>query len=71
VSFTEKELEESFPAIAWREPLPVTIPGIGSGLACRLCIAMYGLAGKNVKQLPQTSQEFDEHMALLHAEVTA
>lgn len=62
---TEAELEQTFPEIPWREPLPVTTPG-ASGLACRFCIALYGLKGSNVGRLPQTAEEFAEHMEALH-----
>lgn len=61
-------------SIPWREPLPVTVTdyleGVGftpvRGLACRLCIARYGLRGQDVGKLPQTREEFDAHMAQMH-----
>lgn len=58
---------ERVPGIPWREPLPVTVPGVGVGFACRLCIAAYGLRGRDVVRLPQTREEFDAHLAEFHS----
>ncbi len=66
LSLTEAELEQRFPAIPWRESLPICTTAGESGLACRLCVAMYGLHARDVSRLPQTREEFDAHLALMH-----
>lgn len=62
----EEALQARYPEIPWNEPLPVTVPGVGAGLACRICIAQFGLQGRDAGRLPQTTEQFDEHMALMH-----
>jgi AhpD family alkylhydroperoxidase len=62
---TETELEQRYPWIAWREPIPISA-GSAHGLGCRFCVAMHGLQGKNVGHLPQTPEEFAFHMNLYH-----
>lgn len=68
---TEQELTMRFPDINWLSPLRVTVPGVGEGFACRFCVANYGLAGRDAAGLPQTIEEFDEHMAMFHLGVVA
>ncbi len=63
---TEAELRRSYPEIKWDEPLPVTVPGVGRGLACRICIALQGLTGRDVPSLPQDARGFAEHLASAH-----
>ncbi len=58
----ERELVLSMPAIEWTEPLPTQTLDGKSGLACRFCIAIVGLKGRDVSKLPQTREEFDRHM---------
>jgi hypothetical protein len=58
--------ELEYPGLPWREPLLVKVPGVGDGLACRLCVAKHGLRGNDVVKLPQTREEFDKHMAEQH-----
>lgn len=60
------EIEKRFPA-AWREPQETrTLNGSGRGLACRICIGRFGLMGCNVSRLPQTPEEFNNHMKEHH-----
>lgn len=66
-TLSELDLEETYPATAWREPQKMhrfafddTV--LASGLMCRFCTAMYGVGGAQVDDLPQTRAEFDEHM---------
>jgi hypothetical protein len=63
---TEQELKDTFPSIAWDDPVEITVPGLGRGLGCRFCIAQYGLSGSDVQNLPQTQEEFEQHMVLMH-----
>lgn len=52
-----------FPGIAWQEPMTATNMQTGEhGLACRICVARYGLQGFQIKNLPQTKEAFAEHM---------
>lgn len=55
--------------IPWLDPLPVTVPGVGGGLACRLCAAKYGLSARDVGRLRQTVEEHEEHLRQFHAEL--
>jgi hypothetical protein len=56
-------LESRFPEIRWSEPVPVTVTGVVVGaLCCRVCIALYGLRGRDVSAWAfNTRAEFDEH----------
>jgi hypothetical protein len=65
MALTELELETILPSIDWRAPLPVTTQS-ASGLGCRYCIAMRGLKGSVVGELPQTDEEFERHMRDVH-----
>ena len=62
----EADLEKHYPSIPWREPLPTKCADGTSGLACRFCIAMEGLRGHEIKDLPQTEAEFEKHMKAKH-----
>jgi hypothetical protein len=62
---TLEEWEERFPWIEWREPVRVTSP-LGSGLACRACIAELGLSGGEIPDLPQTRLAWEQHMEEIH-----
>lgn len=61
----EAELEVRIPEIPWRDPLPISTP-LASGLACRFCVAFYGLHARDVSELPQTEEDFATHMAAFH-----
>jgi hypothetical protein len=63
---TDADYEESFPWIKWREPVHVLVPGVGSGWACRLCIAKYGLEGRNADALWRTPADVEVHLAEFH-----
>lgn len=58
----ERRLEEREGWIPWREPLSVN----GLHLACRFCIAFYGLKGADVDKLTTDRSEFDRHMREAH-----
>jgi hypothetical protein len=61
----EEQLEEKYPQIAWRKPLHIAAPQ-GKGLACRFCIARYGLRTQQIPALPQNVAEFHAHMKDFH-----
>jgi hypothetical protein len=62
---TDAELEAAYPAIPWREPIHVTVTGGASNLACRYCIAHYGLAAKDVANL-YNYVTYTEHLQQFH-----
>lgn len=66
MNFSETDLEANYPSIPWRTPLPIHAANGASGLACRFCVAMGGLQGSAVAQLPQTPEAFAEHMKEKH-----
>lgn len=63
---TDEDLMGDLPMVPWLQPLRVTVSTGGTGLACRLCIARYGLAGRDVDKLYQTEEEFNAHLAQFH-----
>ena len=63
---SEAELEDLFPAVAWRAPLPTQRRDGTSGLACRFCINMNGLEARDTDILPQTLTAFEAHMRTVH-----
>jgi len=63
---TEAELEDMFPAVAWRSPLPTRRRDGTSGLACRFCINMNGLEARDTDILPRTIEAFEAHMHTAH-----
>jgi len=63
---TEAELENLFPAVAWRAPLPTQRRDGTSGFACRFCINMNGLEARDTDILPQTLKAFEAHMRTIH-----
>jgi hypothetical protein len=66
----EHELERKIDWIDWREPVMVQLindhtikqPRFG----CRFCIAMYGIKGSEIINLPASREEFDKHMKEEH-----
>lgn len=64
--FAGTDWETRFPFIPWREPIRVTVPGLGSGLGCRICIAERGMRGVDVMRLPRTEAEHAAHMQQEH-----
>jgi hypothetical protein len=65
-SRTEAELEDLFPAVAWRAPLPTQRRDGTSGFACRFCININGLEARDIDILPQTLTAFEAHMRTVH-----
>jgi hypothetical protein len=63
---SEAELEDLFPAVAWRAPLPTQRRDGTSGFACRFCINMNGLEARDTDILPQTLTAFEAHMRTVH-----
>lgn len=63
----EQQYEQNYPWISWRDP-QLIVTGNGQGLACRYCVALHGLRGSEVGNLPQTYEEFERHMADFHPE---
>lgn len=63
---TLDSLERDVPWIPWRTPVPITVPGLGRGLGCRVCVAAVGFHGLDVVGLPQTPEEFAEHFLEAH-----
>lgn len=61
-------LEDQYPKIPWDEPLKITVPGVGAGLACRRCVARYGFEARNVAKLHKTKDDFTQHLAEFHKE---
>lgn len=56
-------------SIPWDEPMRVRqLGGELSGLACRLCVAHYGLRGRDIGKLFQTRDEWEQHMEQFHAD---
>lgn len=63
----DAELEATFPHIRWRWPMRITVShDIGTDFGCRMCIARFGIMGKDVNDQPQTREAFDEHMRTAH-----
>jgi len=65
-SRTEADLEDMFPAVAWRAPLPTQRRDGTLGFACRFCINMNGLEARDTDILPQTLTAFEAHMRTAH-----
>lgn len=56
-------LTSRYPWIPWTSPVPVKlIEGGPEYLACRVCIANYGLRGADVPSLPTDEEAFQRHM---------
>lgn len=65
----EQEYEQRWGAIPWRTPLPVQWAADGrTYYACRFCIALRGLKGKDVGKLPRLAGDVMMHIALEHPE---
>lgn len=58
--------EMLWPQIKWREPIEVKRTDGVERLACRLCIARYGLAGRDIQNLFSTHEEWASHMEQFH-----
>lgn len=66
----EAQMVKAYPAVPWREPLRVSVHvddgGVDTTLACRICVAAYGMKGADAIKFPRTREEFDVHMAEKH-----
>lgn len=66
---SESDLERSFPWIDWTEPVLVSTFQGAHGFGCRYCIGMFGLKGREVKDLPKTEEEFNQHLSSKHGKL--
>jgi len=70
IAVFEQEMARSYPDVPWREPLRVSTHcddgGVDSCLACRICVAAYGMKGTDAVRFPKTKEEFDVHLAEKH-----
>jgi len=63
----ERELERLYPTIAWREPVGVRLlNGSYHHYACRFCIALKGLYGADVPELPTDIEAVRQHISQEH-----
>lgn len=60
------ELERRWPDWPWREPLHVSRPDGAEGWACRICVALHGLRGRDVGKLPSSPAAVLEHIDREH-----
>jgi hypothetical protein len=67
---TDAELRERFTEVPWDEPITISSGG-PYRIACRLCIARFGLRGDQVDDLYQTREEWEKHMTQFHGPVRA
>lgn len=66
---TVEQLEERFPTVHWREPVPVRVPDLGERICCRVCIAEKGLPARGLLVSPfcfDDRAEFGRHFAEEH-----
>lgn len=62
-----ERLERQYPYIDWRNPVMVKLAeGGAERYGCRLCIAIYGLKGSQVVDLPPDEAAFRKHMKEVH-----
>lgn len=64
----ETELQESAPWIRWREPIRISMIATPEDVrfGCRFCIAIKGITGPKIVELPRTREEFENHMIVEH-----
>jgi hypothetical protein len=66
---SDAELMARWPDVPWRRALPVSsLERPVKGLACRFCVARFGLKGAEIGNLPQTEDDFIRHMLQYHPE---
>lgn len=58
--------EERYPEIEWREPIKISRSDSEWGWACRVCVAMAGLSGRDIPGLTRSRQEVYEHIKKEH-----
>lgn len=64
-TITEIECERRFPWIRWRDPEKITLlSGRSNEFLCRFCAAMYGFPANRFDDLPQSWEEFHQHMEI-------
>ena len=64
---TESELLQRFPDMSWCKPVSMVLLGTDiERLACRICIALYGVRGEDIPALPKDREEFARHMTEKH-----
>lgn len=61
------KLRVEFPEIPWSEPVRVTLFSGEGGYACRVCVALEGLKGIEVPELPDDPEAVRQHFAEAHA----
>ncbi len=69
---TVERLEGAVPWIEWREPLVVAstdAEGPVTRYACRVCVALYGLASDDVRALRRDEDAHREHFMHYHLRV--
>lgn len=60
-------LEQRWPWIEWREPLLVhQLNNVDAHWACRICIALRGLKGKEIPSLPRDPELVRAHIRKEH-----
>jgi hypothetical protein len=61
--------EERFPEIKWREPIRVASSEDGDwGWACRVCVALFGMNGRDIRNLTQDYSAMVRHIREMHVE---
>lgn len=60
------DLVRLYPHIPWYEPVLIHRTDGVTRFGCRICIALEGLGGKDVPDLPETAEAWIEHMAVVH-----
>lgn len=59
-------LERLFPWIGWRKPVHIVYTDGNEYWGCRICIASYGLKGRDVHNLWRTPEEVLDHLRVFH-----
>lgn len=60
-----EDLLARYPEIPWYEPVLIQHPA-GVFYGCRICIALEGLHGSAMEDVPTSPDEWIEHMAVVH-----
>lgn len=70
MTITARECERRWPTLPWREPIPVSLMGRPNEVryACRYCIAIKGLRGDQVADLPGDAAAIIAHIAAEHSD---
>ena len=67
MNWTLTALEETYPWVAWREPIAMSGPGVvATRYACRVCIANHGITGEDVVDLPTEADDVRRHIEAEH-----